>query len=156
MPATGAPRIWEDKFSFIVEIDGVAHAAFNKCSELSFEIDKVEYREGGRKHAYKSPGLVNFTDITLERGAVADDSDLYDWAEECASIVEEAGVVETDFRRNLDIVALDRDGTPLKRWRVTNAWVQKFVAGDWDNDSSEKTIEQVVVTYDSFERRTGT
>jgi len=153
MPITGAPRIFEDKFSFIVEIDGVAHAGFQKCSELSFEIDKVEYREGGRKHPFKSPGLVNFTDITLERGAVADDSDLYDWAEECASIVEEAGVVETAFRRNLDIVVLDRDGSPLKRWRCTDAWIQKFSAGEWDNDASEKTIEMVVITFDSFERR---
>ena len=153
MPVTGAPRIFEDKFSFTVEIDGIASAAFARCSELSYEIDKVEYREGGRKHAFKSPGLVNFSDVTLERGAVSDDSDLYDWAEQCASIVEEAGVVETDFRRTFDIVARDRDGTPLKRWRCTSAWVQKFVAGDWDNDASEKTIESVTLTFDSFERR---
>ena len=156
MPTTGAPRVWEDKFSFIVEIDGVAHAAFNKCSELSFEIDTVEYREGGRKNAYKSPGLVNFADITLERGAVHDDSDLYDWAKDCASIVADAGVIETAFRRTLDIVALDRDGSVLKRWRLGSCWVKKFVAGDWDNNSSEKTIEQVVVVCDSFERRTST
>lgn len=153
MPVTGAPRIFEDKFSFIVEIDGIAHAGFQKCSELSYEIDKVEYREGGRKHPFKSPGLVNFTDITLERGAVVDDSDLYNWAEECASIVEEAGVIETDFRRNFDIVVKDRDGVPLKRWRCVDAWVQKFTGGEWDNDASEKTIEMVVITFDSFERR---
>jgi len=153
MPVAGAPRVFEDKFSFIVEIDGVAHAGFQKCSELSYEIDKVEYREGGRKHAFKSPGLVNFSDITLERGAVADDSDLHDWGEQCASIVAEAGVIEPEFRRTLDIVVKDRDGTPLKRWRLTDAWVQKFVAGEWDNDASEKTIEQIVITYDSFERR---
>ena len=153
MPITGAPRIFEDKFSFIVEIDGVAHAAFQKCSELSFEIDTVEYREGGRKHAFKSPGLVNFSDVTLERGAVADDSDLYDWAVDCASIVADAGVVETAFRRTFDIVALDRNGAPLKRWRCVDVWVKKFVAGDWDNDASEKTIESVVLVIDSFERR---
>lgn len=155
MATTGAPRIFEDKFSFIVEIDGIAHAGFQKCSELSFEIDKVEYREGGRKHPFKSPGLVNFADITLERGAVADDSDLFDWAEQCASVVEEAGVVETEFRRTFDIVVKDRDGSPLKRWRCTDAWVQKFVAGEWDNDASEKTIESVTIAFDSFERRPG-
>lgn len=153
MPITGAPRIFEDRFSFIVEIDGIASAAFQTCSELSAEIDKVEYREGGRKQPFKSPGLVNFTDVTLERGAVAEDSDLYDWFEECASIVEEAGVIETAFRRNFDIVVKDRDGTPLKRWRCVDAWVMKFVAGDWDNNASEKTIESVTLTFDSFERR---
>lgn len=153
MPTEGAPRIFEDRFSFIVEIDGVASAAFQSCSALEAEIDKVEYREGGRKQPFKSPGLVNYTDITLERGAVADDSDLYDWFEECASIVEEAGVVEPEFRRNFDIVVKDRNGTPLKRWRCRSAWVQKFTGGDWDNNASEKTIESVVLTFDSFKRR---
>lgn len=152
MPLPGASRVWEHKYNFIIEIDGIAHAAFNKCSELEMEIEKVSYREGGRKHPYKSPGLVDFADVTMERGAVADDSDLYDWAEECASIVAEAGTVEPAFRRNFDIVALDRAGNSIKRWRCTDAWVQKFTGGDWDNDASETTIEKVVVTFDSFRR----
>ncbi len=113
MPVTGAPRIFEDKFSFIVEIDGDVHAGYNNCSELSWEVDKVQYREGGRKNPFQSPGLVNFTDITLERGAVVKDSDLYEWAEQCAAVIERVGVIETLFRRDLDIVVLDRGGTPL-------------------------------------------
>lgn len=152
MPVVGAPRVYEDKFKFIVEIDGVTHAGFNKCSELSAEIDKIEYREGGRLTAHKSPGLVNLTDITLERGAVADDSDLYQWFEEVVDLVANTGEVEDSFRRNFDIVILDRDNQPLKRWRCRDSWPTKFVAGDWDNDASEKTIEMVTITIDSFER----
>lgn len=152
MPVSGTARVFEDKFSFIVQVDGVTHAAYKTCSELSFEIDKIEYREGGRKHPFKSPGLVNFTDVTLERGAVVADSDLYDWARECAAIIEDAGVVDPNFRRNLDIVVKDRDGAPLKRYRLISAWVQKLVSGDWDNDASEKTMESVTITFDSYER----
>ena len=152
MPVVGAPRVLEDRFKFIVEIDGVAYAGFNKCSELSAEIDKIEWREGGRLTPHKSPGLVNIADITLERGAVTDDSDLYDWFAEVVNLTANTGAVEDTFRRNFDIVVRDRDDKALKRWRCRNAWPTKFVAGDWDNDASEKTVEMITVTFDSMER----
>ena len=152
MPVAGAPRVFEDRFKFIVEIDGVAHAGFNKCSELSAEIDKIEYREGGRLTAHKSPGLVNITDITLERGAVHDDSDLYDWFVQVVDMVANTGQIEDEFRRNFDIVVRDRNNVALKRWRCRDTWPMKFVGGDWDNDASEKTVEMVTITVESFER----
>lgn len=150
----GAPRNYEDKFSFEVQIDGIAVAAFNKCSELSWELDKIRYREGGSLiPSANDPGLLNFEDVTLERGAVANDSDLYDWMEETADAAANTGLVNPEFKRGFDIVAKDRDGSVLKRWRVTNAWPTKFVAGAWDNDASEKTIEMVTLTFDYAKRR---
>lgn len=152
MPVVGAPRSFENKFAFTVEIDGITHAGFNKCSELSVEVEKVEYREGGSLIPSKSPGLVNFTDITLERGAVADDSDLYTWFESTVDAAANTGLVDDAYKRNLTLSVRDRDGSVIKRWRITNAWPQKFSAGEWDNTASEKTIEMVVLTYDSFRR----
>jgi len=152
MPVVGAPRVFEDRFKYRVEIDGVAHAGFNKCSALEAEIDKIEYREGGRLTPQKSPGLVNISDITLERGAVSSDSDLYDWFTQVVDLVANTGQIEDTFRRNFDIVVLDRDNNPIKRWRCTDAWPTKFTAGDWDNDASEHNIEMVVVTMNSFRR----
>ena len=154
MAVAGAPRSFEDKYKFTVEINGVAHAKFNKCSELSAELDKIEYREGGDlRPTVKDPGLLNFTDVTLERGAVAIDSDLYDWFEETVDYATNTGAVGPTFKRDFDIVARDRDGTELKRWRCTNAWPVKFTAGEWDNDASEKTVEMITLTYDGFKRR---
>ena len=154
MAIAGAPRNFEDKFSFIVEIDGIAHAAFNKCSELSAELDTILYREGGSLiPSAKDPGLLNFEAVTLERGAVANDSDLYRWFEEVADAASNTGRVNPEFKRGLDIVAKDRDGSVLKRWRLTRAWAKKFVAGDWDADASEKTIEAVTLEFDYFKRR---
>ena len=74
----GTPRVFHKKYKFLVEIDEVAVAKFRNCSELSAEIDKIEQREGGSLIPNKDPGLVNFTDITLERGAT-DDFDLFTW-----------------------------------------------------------------------------
>ena len=47
MPIVGNPRSFHKKFKFIVEVDQVAHAGFQKCSELSVEIANVQYYEGG-------------------------------------------------------------------------------------------------------------
>jgi phage tail-like protein len=150
MPVIGTPRSFHKKFKFIVEIDGVASAGFQKCSELSVEVANVQYSEGGALIPNKSPGRLTFADVTLERGAT-DDADLFDWMQEVADASANAGLNEPDFKRNLDIVQQDRDGSELRRWRLNGAWPVKFVAGDWDNEADENVIESVTLTYDFFE-----
>jgi phage tail-like protein len=151
MPVIGTPRSFHKKFKFIVEIDGVASAGFQKCSELSVEVANVQYSEGGALIPNKSPGRLTFADVTLERGAT-DDADLFDWMQEVADASANAGLNEPEFKRNLDIVQQDRDGSELRRWRLNGAWPVKFVAGDWDNEADENVIESVTLTYDFFER----
>lgn len=51
----------------------------------------------------------------------------------------------------IDVVQQDRDGVTLRRFSLLRAWLIKFVASDWDNGSDEKSIEQVMLTYDFFE-----
>jgi phage tail-like protein len=150
MPVIGTPRTFHKKFKFIVEIDNVASAGFQKCSELSVEVANVQYSEGGALIPNKSPGRLTFADVTLERGATAD-QDLFDWLTEVADASANAGLNEPEFKRNLDIVQQDRDGSELRRWRLHNAWPVKFVAGDWDNEADENVIESVTLTYDFFE-----
>lgn len=146
---TGQPRDFYKKFKFVVQIDNVNYAGFQKCSALEAEISKVTHREGGTLIADQSPGLVNFTDVTLERGAT-DDHDLWDWFEQGANVVANTGVASPNHERNLDIVQQNRDGTERKRWRVVRAWPTKFVAGEWDNDADENVIEKITLTFFYF------
>ncbi len=150
MPVIGTPRTFHKKFKFVVEIDSVASAGFQKCSELSVEVANVQYSEGGALIPNKSPGRLTFADVTLERGAT-EDQDLFDWLAQVADASANAGLNEPEFKRNLDIVQQDRDGSELRRWRLNNAWPVKFVAGDWDNEADENVIESVTLTYDYFE-----
>jgi phage tail-like protein len=150
MPVIGNPRTFHKKFKFIVEVDGVASAGFQKCSELSVEVANVQYYEGGSLIPNKSPGRLTFADVTLERGATSD-KDLFDWLTQVADAAANAGLNEPEFKRNLDIVQQDRDGSTLRRWSLTGAWPVKFVAGDWDNEADENVIESVTLTYDFFE-----
>ena len=150
MGIIGNPRSFHKKFKFVVEIDQVSHAGFQKCSELSVEIANVQYYEGGSLIPNKSPGRLTFPDVTLERGATKD-KDLFDWFQEVANTASGLGLTDPDYKRNLDIVQQDRDGKTLRRWTLNNAWPVKFVAGEWDNEANEVVIESVTLSYDFFE-----
>jgi len=150
MSIIGNPRTFHKRFKFIVEIDDIAHAGFQKCSELSVEVANVQYHEGGSLIPNKSPGRLTFSDVTLERGATSD-QELLDWFQDVAVTSSGLGLTDYDYKRNLDIVQQDRDGTTLRRWTLVNAWPVKFVAGEWDNESDENVIESVTLTYDFFE-----
>ena len=150
MPVIGNPRSFHKRFKFIVQADDVTSSGFQKCSELSVEIAKVEYFEGGSLIPNKSPGRLTFSDVTLERGATQD-RDLFSWFQDVAITSSGLGLADVNYKRNLDIVQQDRDGVTLRRWSLSRAWPVKFVAGEWDNESDENVIESVTLTYDFFE-----
>jgi phage tail-like protein len=149
----GTPRVWRSKWKFVVEIDGVAYAGFEKCDGLEAEVAVSEHYEGGAMIPDKSPQRVKFSDLTLERGA-CQDQDLYDWFVEVAKAAAGTGLVDPEFKRNLDIVQQERDGSEIERYRVFNAFPRKFnpASGGWDNNSDDNRVEQVVLAYDYWER----
>jgi phage tail-like protein len=147
----GKPRSFHKKFKFVVQVDGFqggdAKAYFQKASEVSAEVAKVEYSEGGTLIPDKSPGRVTVTDVTLERGVTVN-QDLYDWFVDVVDIAANSGIIDPQYKRMVDLVQQDRDGTTLRRWRLHNAWPVKFTAGEWDNEADENVIEMVTLTYD--------
>jgi phage tail-like protein len=157
MGLAGTVKSFDKKFKFKVEIDGFKSADFQKASALEVEISNVEHYEGGSVVPNKSPGLVKFTPVTLERG-VSKDVDFLDWVTACVALAA-AGVGATNtgapdplYKRNLDIVQMDRDGAVVKRWTLFGAWPTKYVAGEWDNTASETVIESITLEYDFFDK----
>lgn len=150
MTILGTPRSLFKKFSFLVEIPGVGRAGFAKCSEISAEIATVKYWEGGALHAHKSPGRLEFPDVTLERGSTRD-LDLYRWFSDVVRLRSGVGLLDPLYKRTVQVVQLERDGSAARRWTLFNAWPVKFVAGDWDNSADDVALEQIVLTYDTFD-----
>lgn len=149
MTIIGQPTSYHHKYRFIVEIDDFARAAFTKCSALEAEVAKVETWEGGALTAHKEPGRTTFSDITLERGATSDE-DCYSWFKDVVRSYKDTGQVSPNFYKNLDIVQQDRDGSELRRWTLDEAWPVKFVAGEWDNEADEVTVESLTLTFRTF------
>lgn len=159
MPVLGAARTYHDKFKFLVEIAGFESFGFQKMSELSVEVATISYSEGGSLIPNKSPGRATFPPITLERGA-SFDTDMYNWFQEVADAASLSalspgagrgtGLIEPLFKRDMDVIQQDRNGSVLRRWRLFEAWPRKFVAGEWDNESDEKNIEMMEIEFDFF------
>lgn len=145
------PVNWYKKYKFFIEIDGIARAAFARCSELAIEAANVAYREGGRLQPHNAPGLMTFPEITLERGA-CEDFDLYNWMKDTFDAGAGTGLTTPDIYRTFDIVQLTRDGEEVERYTVYDAYCRRYSPGDWDNDADEVRIESVVIQPDRWER----
>lgn len=150
MSVVGQPRSFHKQFLFRIEIPGVKWTGFQKCGEIKGEVAKIEQWEGAALAADTSPGRYKTADVTLERGATKD-LDLYLWWKQVSDIANNGGEVDDKYKRTLDVVQLDRDGTELRRWTLHEAWPIAFTPGAWDNTADANTAESITLTYKYFD-----
>jgi phage tail-like protein len=130
-------------FAFLVEIDGVARAAFSEVSGLESETAVIEYRTGGENVVRKLPGLTKFGNIILRRG-VTQDADLWNWRK---SVVE--GSID---RRNGSIVLLDDKRNEIVRWNFQSGWICKWEGPTLNAKANEVAIETIEIAHEGLER----
>jgi phage tail-like protein len=131
-------------FNFLVEIDGVAVAAFSEVSGLESETEVIEYRTGGEiSSVRKLPGLTKHPNLVLRRG-VTQDAELWNWRR---TVVD--GKVE---RRNGSIVLLDDDRSPVVRWTFRNGWISKWTGPELNAKGSEVAIETIEIAHEGLAR----
>jgi phage tail-like protein len=152
-PIVGTKKFVHQRSAFLVEVPGIGTAVFQKCSELKMEVEVSSIREGGTLTPHKQPALVSYPDITLERG-MSSDGGLYDWSQLVADAAQQSGLVEPEYKKTIDIVQIDRARKPRLRFRLYGAFPVGYVAGEWDNESSEFVIEKMTIAYDYFKRIT--
>lgn len=144
-------------FDFIVEIDGFARFGFTKVGGLKKNVGEVKIREGNeRRTERKSPGLATYENIALSRGvyvnAGAGGNDIYDWVTQVDNVTARVPGSSATFRRTVEIVQVDKEGTPRKRWRVIEAWVSAYDAtGDFDAMSEQASMESMTLTHEGFQ-----
>jgi phage tail-like protein len=140
-------------FRFIVEVTGkmtFAKSGFHKCSGLKMKTDVTEYREGGDDiTVIKTPGLVKFDPVTLERGMSAD-GDMWTWAMKSFDRSSESSSNETDMRAQVAISVKNRNGSTAKRYECPSCWVSSYETGDLDATSSNVLIEKLEFQHEGF------
>jgi phage tail-like protein len=140
--ATGQRNDPYTAFNFLVEIDGVALAAFSEVSGLESETAVIEYRTGVEPGTVrKLPGLTKHSNIVLRRG-VTRDAELWNWRR---TVVD--GKVD---RRNGSIVLLDEDRTPVLRWNFRNGWISKWSGPDLNAKADEIAIETIEIAHEGL------
>jgi phage tail-like protein len=127
-------------YNFLVEIDGITRAGFRECSGLDTTQDPIDYREGNEGPTVrKLPGLVTYSNITLNRG-MTDDAELWDWRQKAMD-----GKVE---RKNGSIVLLNDIGEEVSRWNFREGWPTKWTGPGFNATSNEVAIETLEIVHE--------
>lgn len=131
------------KFHFLVNWGGT-RMGFQKVSNLSMEVQVIEYREGGMPEhtAIKMPGLKKFNNITLKRGIVQGDNEFFQWWNTL-----QLNKVE---RRDVVISLLNENHEPVVVWKVRNAFPVKIVWGDLEASGNEVAIESLEIACEGI------
>lgn len=142
----------------------LSRAGFSSVSLPKANVSTMTYRENIDNQRFtKIPGLVKYDPIVLSRG-VTENRNLYDWyrlVNEELALLNVAGELAQDavftptqsgnFRRDVIIEVLDREGEPVKAWYLFNAYPASYTPGtDLNAATEEKLLEELTLEYEFF------
>jgi phage tail-like protein len=133
--------------SFGLEFDGVTITKIQQVEGLKMEQDVIELKENSNEGKYflrKFPGRPKGGEITLTRGLTADQS-FENWVK-----ASRFGQMP-QARKGGTIIVFDFIGTPLKRYKLENAWPKSLEIGSLKAGDTSVLTEKLVVTYDHMD-----
>jgi len=133
--------------SFGLEFDGITIKSITEVSGLKIEQDVIELKENGPDGKFvirKLPGRPKAPDITLTRGLSADNS-FESWVKD--SQFGKMGAV----RKGGAIIVYDFEGSPIKRYKLTNAWPKSLEIGSLKAGDTSVLTEKLVLTCEAIE-----
>lgn len=134
-------------FHFRVEVLGLSpndsDIRFSDVSGLSTELSTEEVAEGGEnRFLQKYPIQTKYTDLVLKRGLLKS-STVTQWIEECIQQL-------TITPKNIDIMLLDEEHTPLMTWHLVNAYPVKWSVSDFSARNNAIVVETLQLYYQFF------
>lgn len=121
---------------------------FSDVSGLTQEIQPIEYRDGlmpASTLSLKRPGLSKANNISLKRGIVEHNNDLFDW-------FNNKGGPNVE-RRDLTITLLNDEGSPVMVWTVSQAWPTKCEGPGLKATGNEIAIESIELAHEGISLR---
>jgi phage tail-like protein len=133
------------KFHFQVKW-GVERIGFTEVTGMDYQIDIIEYREGSNPEFSKTkqPGMKKFSNLTLKRGTMPNDSEFYKW------IIAQDPYTHLSQRREIIISLLNETHTPIMTWTIKNAFPVKYQASDLKSDGNEVAIETLEIAHEGL------
>jgi phage tail-like protein len=142
----------------------LTRAGFSEIVLPRVSVNEMKYRENlDNARFIKVPGLATHDPVVLRRG-VTDSRDLYNWyrvvnndvlllaaAKELTLDVGTPPLQSDNFRKEVIIEVLDREGNPVKQWMLFNAWPSGYKGGDdLSAESDTKLVEELTLSYEFF------
>ncbi|MBS1510485.1 MAG: phage tail protein [Bacteroidetes bacterium] len=122
---------------------------FSDVSGLTQELQAIEYRDGlmsGNTPSLRRPGLKKVNNISLKRGIVEKNNDLFNWFNNNGSPNVE--------RRDLTISLLNDEGNPVMVWTVLQAWPTKVEGPGLKATGNEIAIESIELVHEGLSVKT--
>ncbi|WP_217603854.1 phage tail protein [Chitinophaga sp. GbtcB8] len=135
-------------FHFSVSWGG-DNIGFSEVSGLSQEVQAIEYRDGlmsGTTLPLKRPGLKKAGNITLKKGMVTANIELYNW-------LNNSGQPNVE-RRDLVITLLNDEGAPVFIWSIAQAWPVKCEGPGLKASGNDIAIESVDLAHEGITLKT--
>jgi phage tail-like protein len=131
-------------FHFTVQWGGT-RVGFSEVTGLTQENQAIEYRDGSfpEYSSIKMPGIRKFSNITLKRGVVQGDNELFAWL----STVK----LNTVERRDLVVSLLNEEHAPVMTWKVQNAFPVKVEGPQLKASGNEVAIESIELAHEGLE-----
>ena len=131
-------------FNFTVTVEGGQAAAFATVILPTIEIDVVEYREGGERtnQPRQVVGLTKYTNLVLKRGVVGS-PDLWTWFDAVRQ-----GTID---RRDVAVVLLNEERSPMMLWRLRRCLPIKYVGPTLNAGSSDVAIEEMELAVEGLD-----
>ncbi|MDQ1721374.1 MAG: hypothetical protein QOJ20_4543 [Mycobacterium sp.] len=133
--------------TFGLTIDGVQIKQIQEVSGLKMEQDVIELKQNSADGKYiikKLPGRFKAGEVTLTRG-LTDDTSFEKW------IKDSRFGKMSSARKGGEIIVFDFEGTPLKRYKLTNCWPKSLEIGSLKAGDTSVLTEKLVITYESLE-----
>lgn len=117
---------------------------FSEVDGLDIKVDVIEYREGSSpvNTSIKMPGQIHYSNITLKRGIISSDNELYDW-------LKDIGFSKVE-KRDVIISLLDEAHEPVIRWKARNVFPVKLVGPTLNALAGEIAIEEIELTHEGL------
>lgn len=128
--------------------------------------NSIAYREGiDPDISQQAPGLSSMEDIVMSRGVIIEDAnyEFYKWVSAvhkptAGHVGREAlggraaDAASHNFRKDVTIQMLDREGNVARQWTLFQAWPVNFEPGsDLDaSEDGEKSLEKLTLKYEDF------
>jgi phage tail-like protein len=122
---------------------------FSDVSGLTQEIQAIEYRDGlmsGNTPSLRRPGIKKVNNVTLKRGIVEKNNDLFIW-------FNNNGAPNVE-RRDIVISLLNDEGDPVMTWSISQAFPVKCEGPGLKATGNEIAIESIELVHEGITVRT--
>ena len=120
-----------------------AAGGFNECTGLEMSLEVEDYQEGGvNGYVHKFPTRVTWSNLTLKKGLVSGQTDLWDWL---------YGFTEGRVRRCDGIIALlDESRIPGAIWYFRRGLPVKYTAPALNAQQSTVAIASIEIVHEGL------